>query len=89
MEAKQWTVQVYISEDGDDTCARAVLTTRDDTGLTGTGRAHRNPADPSVPEIGDELAAARALADLAGKLAVVTQRDIAEIASSPAPGRSW
>ncbi|MFF4622461.1 DUF1876 domain-containing protein [Nonomuraea jabiensis] len=89
MEAKQWTVQVYISEDGDDTCARAVLTTRDGAGLTGTGRAYRNPADPSVPEIGDELAASRALADLAGKLAVLTQRDIAEVASSPVPGRSW
>lgn len=89
MKAKQWTVQVYISEDGDDTCARAVLTTRDGTGLTGTGRAHRNPADPSVPEIGDELAVSRALADLAGRLAVVTQRDITEVASSPTQHRSW
>ncbi|GAA1671664.1 DUF1876 domain-containing protein [Nonomuraea maheshkhaliensis] len=93
MEAKQWTVQIHLSEVGDDTHARAVLTTRDGRDrLTGTGHARRNPADPSVPEIGDELAASRALADLADKLAVVTQRDIAEIAEiagSPVASRSW
>ncbi|GAA3248083.1 DUF1876 domain-containing protein [Nonomuraea helvata] len=89
MQAKQWTVQIYINEDGNDTCARAVLTTRDGTGLAGTGRARRNPADPSVPEIGDELAVSRALTDLAEKLAVVAQRDITEFARSPVPSRSW
>ncbi|MFI7643954.1 DUF1876 domain-containing protein [Nonomuraea sp. NPDC049400] len=89
MEAKQWTVQIYLNEDGNDTYARAVLATRDGTGPAGAGRARRNPADPSVPEIGDELAVSRALADLAEKLAVVAQHDITEFASSPAPSRSW
>ncbi|MFI7707543.1 DUF1876 domain-containing protein [Nonomuraea sp. NPDC049480] len=89
MEPMHWTVQIYLSEDGDDTRARAVLTTRDKSGLTGIGHARRNPADPAVPEIGDELAASRALADLARKLAVITQRDITEIAGSPVPQRSW
>ncbi|MFC4119876.1 DUF1876 domain-containing protein [Nonomuraea zeae] len=89
MEAKQWTVQIYLAEDGDDTYARAVLTTRDRTELAGTGRARRNPSDPAVPEIGDELAASRALADLAEKLAVVTRRDIGDLAAGPASVRSW
>lgn len=89
MEAKQWSVQIHLVEDGDDTRARAVLTTRDRSDLVGTGRARRNPADPSVPEIGDELAASRALADLADKLAVVTQRDISEVAAGSVPARSW
>ncbi|TMS00314.1 DUF1876 domain-containing protein [Nonomuraea basaltis] len=87
MEAKQWTVQIYLTEDGDNTRARAVLTTRDSAGLAGSGRA-RIPSDPAVPEIGDELAASRALADLAEKFAVITQRDIRESAGSPVPGRS-
>ncbi|MEV4101699.1 DUF1876 domain-containing protein [Nonomuraea sp. NPDC049649] len=89
MEAKQWSVQIHLVEDGDDTRARAVLTTRDRSDLVGTGRARRNPADPSVPEIGDELAASRALADLADKLAVVTQRDISEVAAGSVSARSW
>ncbi|WP_433225622.1 dsRBD fold-containing protein [Microtetraspora malaysiensis] len=77
MEAKQWSIQVYITEEDDKTSARAVLTTRDDTHVAGVGHAHRNPADPSVPEIGDELAAARALADLADKLFAISSGDIA------------
>jgi hypothetical protein len=32
------------------------------------GRSRRNPADPSIPQIGEELAAARALHDLANHL---------------------
>ncbi|MFG1694084.1 DUF1876 domain-containing protein [Nonomuraea sp. NPDC049309] len=90
MEAKRWTVQIYLNEDRDDTHARAVLTTQDGKGrLTGEGHARRNPADPPVPEIGDELAASRALADLSGKLAVITQRDISALAGPPVPSRSW
>ncbi|MET9342104.1 DUF1876 domain-containing protein [Nonomuraea sp. NPDC003804] len=89
MKAKQWTVQIYIAEDGDDTTAKAELITREGTHLSGTGRARRNPTDPSIPEIGDELAASRALADLADKLAVVTQRDIARFVDAPMPKWSW
>jgi hypothetical protein len=88
MEAKQWSVQIYLTEDGEDTRARAVLTTRDNAGLAGSGHARRNPSDPAVPEIGDELAASRALADLAEKLAVITHRDIRKSTGSPVPGRS-
>ncbi|MFE3448814.1 DUF1876 domain-containing protein [Nonomuraea sp. NPDC059194] len=89
MEAKKWTVQIYITEDGDDTSAKAVLTTKDGTHLSGTGSARRNPADPAVAEIGDELAASRALADLADRLAVVTQHDIARFVDTPTPSWSW
>lgn len=89
MEAKQWIVQIYLAEDGDDTSARAVLTTQDNPRLTGIGRARRNPVDAAVPEIGDELAASRALADLAEKLAVATQGDITKNVAGSAPGRSW
>ncbi|MBX9360585.1 DUF1876 domain-containing protein [Streptomyces sp. NPDC047880] len=76
MEAKQWTVQIYISEEGDSTHARAVLTTRDTSTVTGRGTARRNPIDRPVPEIGDELAVSRALEDLAIRLHDVAADDI-------------
>nr|BFD81797.1 DUF1876 domain-containing protein [Streptomyces sp. Xyl84] len=76
MEAKRWTVQIYITEDGDETHARAVLTTRDTSAVTGRGAARRNPVDRPVPEIGDELAAGRALEDLASRLNAVAAGDL-------------
>jgi hypothetical protein len=68
--AKHWTVDVYIDEHSEDRTTRAEtrLHTDDRTNLCGVGIAHRNPADREVPEIGDELAAARALFDLAHRL---------------------
>ncbi|QFY10201.1 DUF1876 domain-containing protein [Nonomuraea phyllanthi] len=42
-----------------------------------------------APEIGDEPAVSRAPADLAGKLAAVTRRDIAEVASCPTRSHPW
>ncbi|WP_329331785.1 DUF1876 domain-containing protein [Streptomyces sp. NBC_00663] len=86
MEAKQWTVHIYISEEGDETRARAVLATRDRSKLTGRGLARRNPIDRPAPEIGDELAASRALADLAIRLHDVTADDIVEPAR---PVQAW
>ncbi|WP_432135364.1 MULTISPECIES: DUF1876 domain-containing protein [unclassified Streptomyces] len=80
VEAKQWTVQIYITEDGDDTRARAVLSTRDTATLTGRGTARRNPIDRPIPEVGDELAASRALEDLAIRLHDVAADDIVEMA---------
>ncbi|MEV4805366.1 dsRBD fold-containing protein [Nonomuraea sp. NPDC049421] len=70
MDRKQWTVQVFVTEDGDDTFVRAVLITRGGGRVDGLGRAHR---DPSVPEAGDEAAMARALADLASKLSAISR----------------
>ena len=82
--AHDWHVTIHLS-DADDprsdrkiTTARAVLTTVDTT-LHGYGRARRNPDDPDIPEIGQELAAARALRELADKLLKATSDDIAEL----------
>ncbi|QFG21270.1 DUF1876 domain-containing protein [Actinomadura sp. WMMB 499] len=81
MEAKRWDVGIYINEDGADTVARAILFTGAGHRTVGEGRARRNPADPEVPEIGDELAASRALADLAGRLRVAAREDIDQLIS--------
>jgi hypothetical protein len=80
MEAKQWSVELYISEDGTDTLARAVLFTGGGKKPVGYGRARRNPVDREVPEIGEELAVSRALADLADRLHGVAGEDIAQLA---------
>ncbi|MEV4393890.1 dsRBD fold-containing protein [Nonomuraea sp. NPDC049607] len=87
MEAKEWTVRIRLAEDGDDTSARAVLTTPDGTTAEGAGHARRNPADPSMPVVGDELAVARALADLAGRLAGDARHELGD--GGPVPTRSW
>jgi hypothetical protein len=39
-----------------------------DRSLSGIGRSRRNSSDPSSPQVGEELAAARALHDLANHL---------------------
>lgn len=78
MATKAWNIQVIIDEQGDDTIADALLTLDSKTEMRGHGTSRRNPRDESVPRIGDELAAARALADLAHQLLSTAANDIEE-----------
>jgi hypothetical protein len=81
---KHWTVDIYIDEhDDDSTRAEARLHTRDAGQITGVGFARRNPHDVNVPEIGDELATARALSDLAQRLLQTTSEDIEDVTHKP------
>jgi hypothetical protein len=82
-ETKQWSITVLIDEHDGKTRAKARLHSRD-AELTGVGFARCNPADRDVPEIGDELAVARALADLSHRLLDVTVDDIEQITHRPA-----
>ena len=66
-EPLTWTVTVTFTDDDNQTRADAVLRGGPDD-LQGWGRARRNPADPNVPAVGSEVAAARALSDLAHHL---------------------
>jgi len=66
-ENRVWTVEIIFTEDEDCTRADARLRAGERE-FTGWGRARRNPSDPDVPAIGEELAAARALADLTHRL---------------------
>ncbi len=84
IEAKHWTVDIHIDEHEDRTRATARLHTRDTAKLVGTGLARLNPADTNVPEIGDELAVARALTDLAHQLIETTAADIEAVTHKPA-----
>jgi hypothetical protein len=82
-EAKYWTVDIHIDEHEDLTRARARLHTRDTTKLVGVGTARLNPIDTNIPEIGDELAVARALADLAHQLLNAAATDIEAVTHQP------
>jgi hypothetical protein len=61
------TVSIQFSEDGEQTRADALLESGG-VSLRGWGRARRNPTDPALPAIGEEIAAARALYDLGNHL---------------------
>lgn len=78
-----WKLGLHLDEHDGQTRATVRLHTRD-TVLTGIGTAYRNPRDTDIPEIGDELAAARALSDLAHQLLNAAAGDIESATHRPA-----
>jgi hypothetical protein len=78
---RRWSVDIFIDEHEDEriTHAEARLRTNDKTHLVGRGTAHRHPDDAEVAEIGDELAAARALSNLSHELIHAAASDIEQI----------
>jgi hypothetical protein len=62
-------VDLSLTEDEDHTeaLARVHMRGRD---FSAWGRARRNPDDPTMPEVGEELAVARALSDMSHQLVV-------------------
>ena len=77
--AKTWNVEVALFEQGATTTARAVLRAESDSLLEGRGKAKRAPGDLDVPEIGDEVAVARALHRLADSLLAAASADISAV----------
>jgi Domain of unknown function (DUF1876) len=80
--SKQWTVSVSIDIHEGRTRAKARLGWRDQTSV-GIGVAKLDPNDRNVADIGDELAAARALADLARRMMATTIHDIEAVTNEP------
>lgn len=78
---KQWRVDLMLGEDDGQTYAEARLVTEVGDRLMGLGRAHVSPDDYDVPEIGDEIAVARALRDLGTRLLDTASADIAAVTS--------
>lgn len=72
----RWTVIIDIDEHEGRTRAMARLLTRDSDRLVGIGTARLDPDDREVPEIGDELAAGRALGELSRKLLDAASADV-------------
>ncbi|MCL6667563.1 DUF1876 domain-containing protein [Streptomyces panaciradicis] len=89
----EWKIRLHLFEEERTTKAHAVLDTGT-TALTGHGVAHRNPVDTDVPEIGDELAAGRALNDLGRQLVALAEHDVEGTAAGgaerePRPSLGW
>jgi Rv2632c-like len=64
----RWSVKLSIVEIDGETHAEARLVREEDDHLSGRGEARLNPADREVTRIGEEIAVARALSDLAHTL---------------------
>lgn len=60
-------IDVTLSETDEECTATASLSAPRGS-FTGLGESHRNPSDPVVPLIGEELAIGRALVDLGNRL---------------------
>jgi hypothetical protein len=82
-EVMTWNVTIDIGEHDGRTRAVAHLHTRDTERLTGVGFARLAPTDRDVPEIGAEIAAARALADLSRHLLGVATEDVEQVTGEP------
>ncbi|NGN67979.1 DUF1876 domain-containing protein [Streptomyces sp. A7024] len=63
-----WHIEMDFLEDDYDTRATALLRLSDGTELTAHGGAKRHPSDPGQRLVGEEIAAARALTELARQL---------------------
>jgi hypothetical protein len=81
-DVKTWQVEVSVFESEGDTTAHAVLVA-EVPGVDATGRTYRNPHDADVPQIGDEIAVARALRRLSDRLLGVAAEDIAALEGHP------
>ncbi|OBF10148.1 hypothetical protein A5730_07310 [Mycobacterium sp. ACS4054] len=78
-------IDVLVEERDEKTRAKARLSWQGKT-LVGVGRARLDPADEPVATIGDELAIARALSDLANQLFAATSTDIQASTHEPVTG---
>jgi hypothetical protein len=80
---RSWRVDIDLFESGDDTSAHAVLVAESPVRIEARGQAHREPSAAAVPEIGDEVAVARALRRLADRLLGTAAEDLEALSGHP------
>ncbi|MGW1376008.1 dsRBD fold-containing protein [Streptomyces sp. NPDC002446] len=80
--AVEWPVRLSLVEEDGTTTAQVVLRTTTTT-FTGRGTARCSPDDRNIPEIGDEIAAGRAMRDLAGQLLRLADEEIEGAGAAP------
>jgi hypothetical protein len=76
---KKWSVDVFVYEGPGSTAANAVLRSGVEPALRAQGEARLRPGEADVPEIGDEVAVARALRHLADSLLSTAEGDLETI----------
>jgi hypothetical protein len=74
-----WHIEMEFHETDARTKAAALVRLQDGTELRAHGHALRRPGDPQQPRVGEELAAARALNDLAHQLMDKAGHEIEEV----------
>jgi hypothetical protein len=84
MQEAQWQIQIEFDEDDTHTHATATARVRGDRKITGRGDAYRNPKDPKLPVVGEEIAAARALLELTSQLLQAAADQIEQVTHQPA-----
>jgi len=75
-------IEITFEEDDTHTQANISIVIRGKA-FTSSGRASRNPADAKMPMVGEELAAARALADLVHQLVEAAAEAISKQEGQP------
>ncbi|MBT2466442.1 DUF1876 domain-containing protein [Streptomyces sp. ISL-66] len=63
-----WHVELEFTEEGHRTSAAALVRLGDGSEIRAHGYAMRHPSDPDQLRVGEEIAGARALMDLASQL---------------------
>lgn len=81
-ETRKVELDLLVEEDTEHTEAEVTLHLRDRE-FVSRGTARRNPADPNVPVIGEELAVARALNELSHRLVEEATRAIESFEGGP------
>lgn len=75
----QWSIELSVREEDRLTVADARMAMDNGAHMLGHGIARRNPSDPDVIEIGEEIAVARALSDLAQMLLSMAATELEDI----------
>jgi hypothetical protein len=84
-DTKRWAVEVVIDEDAETRRTRAKATLHTDgADIAGRGESKRDPNDAEQPTIGDQIAVARSLLDLAETLLKSAEAEITAITHQPA-----
>ncbi|MGW7367169.1 DUF1876 domain-containing protein [Streptomyces sp. NPDC054841] len=78
-----WHIETEFREDGDHTRAAALLRLADGTEIRGHGAANRHPSDASQLRVGEEIAGARALMDVAQQLLQKAHVEIDDVRGTP------
>lgn len=79
-----WRVQVSLAHDGPTTTAQAVLVGGAPEHMSAVGQARKDPHDTAAAVIGEEIAVARALRQLADSLIDTAQEGIEDSTGRPA-----
>ncbi|MEU3348694.1 DUF1876 domain-containing protein [Streptomyces sp. NPDC006700] len=73
-----WHIEMEFQEDGQHTRAAALVRLPDGSEVRGHGRASRHRTDSDQPRVGEEIAGARALNELAMQLLTKAHGEIDE-----------